>query len=95
MPDDNIYDSRPKGTYPAIFTPPWWVDMVAAKNGSILQVHHPEHGWLAFVLPPEHAAMLGVALVKQAGMCEYFAGTLPPSTVTVNWLWELLPCVRG
>ena len=84
MPDDNIYDSRPKGTYTAIFTPPWWVDMAAAKNGSILQVHHPEHGWLAFVLPPEHAAMLGVALVKQAGMCEYFAATLPPPTVSVN-----------
>ena len=84
MPDDNLYDTRPKGTYTAIFTPPWWVDMAAAKNGSILQVHHPEHGWLAFVLPPEHAAMLGVALVKQSGMCEYFAGTLPPSTVAVN-----------
>ena len=58
--------------------------MAAAKNGSILQVHHPEHGWLAFVFPPEHAAMLGVALVKQAGMCEYCAGSIAPATVSVN-----------
>jgi hypothetical protein len=58
--------------------------MAAAKNGSILQVHHPEHGWLAFVFPPEHAVMLGVALVKHAGMCEYFAGSIAPATVSVN-----------
>jgi hypothetical protein len=47
-------------------------------------VHHPEHGWLAFVFPPEHAALLGVALVKHAGMCEYFAGSIAPATVTMN-----------
>jgi hypothetical protein len=59
--------------------------MTAARNGSILQLHHPEHGWLAFVLPPEHAALLGVTLVKHAALCEYFAGTLPKaSTVAVN-----------
>jgi hypothetical protein len=62
----------------------WWVDMAAAKNGSILQVHHPVHGWLAFVFPPEHAATLGVALVRHSALCEYFAGTHPPSTGTVN-----------
>jgi hypothetical protein len=67
-----------------IFTPPWWADLTAARNGSILQVHHPEHGWLAFVFPPEHAAMPGSALVRRSGVCDYFAGTLPPSTVTVN-----------
>jgi hypothetical protein len=54
------------------------------KDRSILQVHHPEHGWLAFVFPPEHAATLGVALVRHSALCEYFAGTLPPSTGTVN-----------
>jgi hypothetical protein len=58
--------------------------MATAKNGSILQIHHPEHGWLAFVFPPEHATILGVALVKHAGMCEYFAGSIAPGTVTVN-----------
>ena len=73
-----------RGRKNRIFTPPWWVDMAAAKNGSILQVHHPEHGWLAFVFPPEHATMLGVALVRHSALCEYFAGTLPPSTGTVN-----------
>jgi hypothetical protein len=84
MADENILDTRPKGTFTAIFTPPWWVDMANAKNGSILQVHHPEYGWLAFVFPPEHAAQLGTYLVRQAAACECFAGTLPPSTGTVN-----------
>jgi hypothetical protein len=84
MAEDNVVDSRPKGTIPVIFTPPWWVDMAAAKNGSILQVHHPEHGWLAFVFPPDHAALLGVALVRHSALCDYFAGTLPPPAVTVN-----------
>jgi len=84
MADDNILDTRPKGTMVAMFTPPWWVDMTAAKNGSLFQVHHPEHGWLSFVFPPEHAAMLGAALLRHSGACDHFAGTLPPSTVTVN-----------
>jgi hypothetical protein len=84
MADENVLDTRPKGTIPVIFTPYWWVDIAAARNGSILQVHHPEHGWLAFVFPPEHAGVLGTALVKHSGLCEYFAGTLPPSTGTVN-----------
>ena len=82
MADENVLDTRPKGTIVAIFTPPWWVDMAAAKNGSILQVHHPEHGWLAFVFPPEHATLLGVTLVKHSALCEYFAGTLPADNVT-------------
>jgi hypothetical protein len=84
MADENVLDPRPTGTLVAIFTPPWWVDIAAAKNGSILQVHHPEHGWLAFVFPPEHATKLGVTLVRQSALCDYFAGTLPPSTVGVN-----------
>jgi hypothetical protein len=84
MPDDNIYDSRPKGTFTAIMTPPWWVDIATAKNGCVIQVHHPDHGWLAFLLPPEHANKLGVALVGQSALCEYFAGAAAPSTVAVN-----------
>jgi hypothetical protein len=28
-----------RGAFTAIFTPPWWVDMAAVKNGSIIQVH--------------------------------------------------------
>jgi len=84
MADDNILDTRPKGTFTAIFTPPWWVEITNAKNGSILQVHHPEHGWLAFVFPTEHAATLGAALLRHSGVCDYSSGTLPPSTATVN-----------
>src|SRR5438105_3919686 len=26
MADENILDTRPKGTFTAIFTPPWWVE---------------------------------------------------------------------
>jgi hypothetical protein len=82
--ENKILDTRPTGTFTAIFTPPWWAEITNAKNGSILQVHHPEHGWLAFVFPPEHAAVLGSALLRHAGVCDYFAGTLPPSTGTLN-----------
>ena len=32
MADENVLDTRPKGTMVAIFTPPWWVDMTAAKR---------------------------------------------------------------
>lgn len=60
------------------------MEIANAKNGSILQVHHPEHGWLAFVLPQEHAAIMGAALLRHAGVCDYFNGTLPPSTAAVN-----------
>ena len=84
MADDNILDTRPKGTMVAMFTPPWWVDIAVGNNGSLFQVHHPVHGWLSFVFPPEHAAMLGAALLKHSGVCAYFKGTLPPSTGTVN-----------
>jgi len=84
MADETVVDPRPTGTIAVIFTPPWWVDIANAKNGSILQVHHPVHGWLAFVFPPEHAAVLGEALVNHAALCEHFAGAQPPSTAAVN-----------
>jgi hypothetical protein len=84
MANENVADTRPKGTIQVIFAPHWWVDIATAKNGSILQVHHPEHGWLAFLFPPEHAAVLGTALLRHSGVCENFAGTVPPSTGTVN-----------
>jgi hypothetical protein len=60
------------------------VDITAAKNGSIVQVHHPQHGWLAFIFPPEYANKLGMALVRQAALVEYFANSVPPPTVSVN-----------
>jgi len=63
-----------------------WEDgaRAAAKNGSILQLHHPVHGWLTFALPAECSHRLGVGLLKQAALIEYFDGSLPPSTVAVN-----------
>ena len=44
MPDDNVYDTRPQGNFTAILSPPWWAEIAAARNGCIVQVHHPEHG---------------------------------------------------
>jgi hypothetical protein len=54
------------------------------NNGSVVQLFHPDHGWLTFLFPPACADRLGLALVKQAALCDYFAGSLPLSTVTVN-----------
>jgi hypothetical protein len=59
MANENVRDTRPTGTIVAILSLAWWADIAAAKNGSILQVHHPEHGWLVFVFPPESANKLG------------------------------------
>jgi len=84
MADDNILDSRPTGTIAAVLSPPWRAEIAAAKNGTIVQLHHPVHGWLAFLFPPECGNKLGVALVKQAALCEHFAGSAAPSTVAVN-----------
>ena len=81
MADENILDTRPKGAIPVVFTPPWWVDLANAKNDSILQAHHPVHGWLGFVFSPDHAVLMGTALIKHCGLCEYFAATTQPSTV--------------
>jgi hypothetical protein len=84
MPDDDILDTRPKCDVVAIQRPVWWTEVVAGKNGSMLQLLHPDHGWLTFIFPPECASRLGTQLVKQSALCDYFAGSLPPSTVTVN-----------
>ena len=84
MPDDSILDTRPKGDILAIERPAWWTEIPMGRNGSVVQLLHPDHGWLTFHFPPDCANKLGVALVKQAALCDYFAGTLPPSTVTVN-----------
>ncbi len=62
----------------------WWSSRARRPERAGRKNHHPEHGWLAFVFPQEHAALLGTTLVKHSGLCEYFAGTLPPSTGTVN-----------
>jgi hypothetical protein len=53
-------------------------------RGDMVAVLRPDHGWLVFLFPPSCADRLGQALMKQSALCDYFAGTLPPSTVTVN-----------
>lgn len=84
MPEDDILDTRPKNDVPAVFRPVWWTEIVSGRNGSLVQLLHPDHGWLTFVLPPECAGRLGTQLVKHAGLCEYFAGAVPSSTVALN-----------
>jgi hypothetical protein len=84
MPDDNILDTRPKDDVVAVSRPVWWTEVAPARNGSVVQLLHPDHGWLTFLFPPECAGRLGTQLVKHSALCEYFAGTLPPSTVTMN-----------
>jgi hypothetical protein len=64
MADDNLLDTRPQGTIVAIMSPQWWVENAATKNRSIVQLHHPHHGWLSFLFPPECAMRLGSALVN-------------------------------
>src|ERR1039458_572730 len=53
--EHNVYDTRPQGNITAILDPPWWAEIAAAKNGCIVQVHHPQHGWLALIFTPEFA----------------------------------------
>ena len=55
------------------------------KNGSVVQLLHPDHGWLTFLFPPECASRLGTQLVKHSALCDYFAGTLPPQEIA-GWL---------
>jgi hypothetical protein len=82
--ESKLLATRPQGDIVAISRPAWWTEIAVGKNASVVQLLHPDHGWLTFCFPPECANRLGLALVKQSALCEYFAGTLPPSTVTVN-----------
>jgi hypothetical protein len=79
-----IAEGRPTENVLAIERPAFYTEVVRGKNGSLVQLLHPDHGWLTFVLPPECAGRLGTQLIKHPGLCEYFAGTLLPSTVAVN-----------
>jgi hypothetical protein len=88
MTDENtaekLLETRPKGDMVAVLRPVWWTELAVGKNGSVVQLFHPDHGWLVFLFPPECASRLGMGLMKQSALCEYFAGTLATSTVTVN-----------
>ena len=79
-----ISEGRPTENVIAIERPAFYTEVVQGKNASLLQLHHPDHGWLTFLLPPDMASMIGTALVKQSALCDYFAGTVPKSTVTMN-----------
>jgi hypothetical protein len=81
---EKILETRPRGDMVAVLRPVWWTELAVGKNGSVFQLFHPDHGWLVFLFPPDCANRLGLQLVKQAALVEYFAGTLPPTTVAVN-----------
>ena len=57
--ESKILDTRPKGDIVAISRPAWWTEIAVGKNGSVVQLLHPDHGWLTFLFPPEHANRLG------------------------------------
>jgi hypothetical protein len=40
-------------------------------------LRHPDYGWLKFLLTPECANRLGLALVKQSAVWDYFAERFP------------------
>ena len=77
-------EERPTENVVAIERPAFYTEVVQGKNGSLLQLHHPAYGWLSFLLPPDMANLIGMALLKQSALCDYFAGIMPPSTVTVQ-----------
>jgi hypothetical protein len=52
----------------AVLNPTWVSQLTAAKDSSLLQIDHPEHGTLHFVFPPNEAEKLGMFLLKQAGV---------------------------
>jgi hypothetical protein len=84
MPDETPFKTRPTTDLVAISCPSIWTEVVSGKNASLFQIHHPDHGWLTFLLRPEDSELLGRTLIKHAALIEYFNGSLPPSTVTVN-----------
>ena len=77
-------EGRPVENVVAIERPAFYTEVVQGKNGSLLQLHHPDYGWLSFILPRDMASQIGTILVKQSALCDYFAGEMAPSTVTVN-----------
>jgi hypothetical protein len=84
MADDSVLDTRPQGLVSVVFSPSWWAQIAAAKDGTILQILHPELGWLSFHLSPAWANQMGLALVRQAAMLEYFNSGVSASTNALN-----------
>ena len=49
----------------AMVVNPAWFTMLG-DGGSVFQVRHPGHGWLAFLIPPAERAHLLTLLLQQA-----------------------------
>jgi hypothetical protein len=69
MANENILETRPKGDIVAISRPAWWTEIAVGKNGSVVQLLHPDYGWLTFLLPPECASRLGMGLMSMWRCC--------------------------
>ena len=83
--DEDVYKTRPtEGNILVIENPAWSMQLANAKNGSFMQIHHPHHGWLAFIFPPQMAHLMGTTFLKHAGACEQHAKIAPPSTPKVQ-----------
>jgi hypothetical protein len=52
----DVSDEWPKGQVEAILDPKWAV--TANPSGTFLQIRHPGHGWLNFVIAPATRALL-------------------------------------
>ena len=73
----------PKGELQAIFDPRWAATNV--DTGTLLQIRHPGHGWLNFVIAAQTRALLIGALMQHALLPQVVAGApAPPPTPSVG-----------
>ncbi len=82
--EENVFKTRPDKDIIAIENPAFHMEVANAKNCSMLQIHHPHHGWLAFLFPPTMAYGIGAMFLKHAEICEHQAKIAPPSTPRVQ-----------
>ena len=64
-------------TIEAIVDPRWFV--FAVGENSIVQIRHPGHGWLGFLIPPPSRAQLLSLFLQHALMPATKPGVAPPA----------------
>jgi len=67
----------PKGEVQAIFDPRWAATNV--DTGTLLQIRHPGHGWLNFVIAAQTRALLVGALMQHALLPQVKQGAPAPT----------------
>ena len=80
----DVFKTRPDRDIVAIERPAIHMEMPPAMNCSMLQIHHPHHGWLSFLFPPDLAQEIGAMFLKHAEICAHAAKIAPPSTPKVQ-----------